>query len=184
MIQPRRNNNEILYVCAVVDVAGHGHVGYQMKTLSLLLIIAAVTVRLETETPVTLHITDVSSSRYVTAGNKGALDSSSKRIGPKQTFTLVDTNDGKMEDGNTVRIKWNTTYWQEDRANGKVVRCPGKEMDATTCTFKVKKQGQLIALQTASGKFVSAPTDGTALVTTNTLGVSTFFELIQNPPAQ
>ena len=139
-----------------------------MKTLSLLLIIAAVTVRLETETPVTLHITDVSSSRYVTAGNKGALDSSSKRIGPKQTFTLVDTNDGKMEDGNTVRIKWNTTYWQEDRANGKVVRCPGKEMDATTCTFKVKKQGQLIALQTASGKFVSAPTDGTALVTTNT----------------
>jgi len=155
-----------------------------MKTLALVLIFAAVTVFVEKETPVTFRVSAGNPNRYVTAGNKGALDSSSKRIGSKQIFTLVDLKGGEIEDGEEVRIKWNTTYWQEDKTNGRVNRCPGKDMDPVSCAFKVKKPGRCIILQTASGKFVVAPADGGALVTTNALGGATLFDLVENPTAQ
>lgn len=120
------------------------------------------------------------SGRYITSGAKGALDASGQKITPRQVFTLVDLNGGSLNNGDKIKIRWEASLWREE--GGKVIRVAAKGAPDRETTFTVKVQGKGIALETASGKLVSAPADGGAVATKEKPDDSTVFEAIPNPP--
>lgn len=123
-------------------------------------------------------------ARYITMVANGGLDASGKKITPKQVFTMIDLNGGSLNDGDKVKIGWESSLWHEDKASGKVHRVPARSASEAECTFKVKVQPKGIMLETASKKLVSAPATGGPLVTSDKPDETTLFEAIPNPTLQ
>lgn len=122
-------------------------------------------------------------NRYVTATSKGGLNTSGAQIAGNQTFVLIDLSGGDLADGDAVQIKWaptgsKPTYWGE--GEGTIGRYGGKPNDANT--FKIKQKApQSIVLQTPSGRFVSVPSRGAALATTDAQDKATTLDIVEIP---
>jgi hypothetical protein len=166
----------------------------------------------KTEKTVAFHTTADTPGRYVTVAAGGIINTSGLEIADRQIFILVDLNGGEIADGDAVQIKYapagsRATYWRE--GEGVINRTGQKPDDA--CTFKIKlpekkdatdttkktdkpdkADGKTddadetapvsIKLQTASGKFVYAPSTGAALITTINEDKAEVLEIIENPP--
>jgi hypothetical protein len=176
-----------------------------MKTLHLAMTVAATTTLLvgtrsfaeEKEKPVAFRT--IADNRYVSAAPKGGLNTTGAKIAGNQTFILVDLDGGDIADGDAIQIKQaptgsKPTYWRE--GEGTISRYGGRPNDASTFKIKLKEKSdkdaadkdaadkdapKSIALQTASGKFVSAPNKGAALVTIDTENKTTMLEIVEVP---
>ncbi len=123
-------------------------------------------------------------ARYVTMKPQGGLDASGDKITERQIFTVVDLNGGSLDDGDKVKIILNNSIWHEDKSAGVVHRVAARGANDAECTFRMKLQGKSVLLETASGRLVSAPAGGGALVTKEKPDETTLFELVTNPTPQ
>jgi hypothetical protein len=126
--------------------------------------------------------------RYITMAPYGGLNASSKDIAARQVFALIDLNGGDLTEGDAIQIKYapadgKASYWHEGES---VIDRVNKLDDA--CTFKIKlkeksdKAGPTtIALQTASGKFISVTSRAEPLSTTDSQDKAIVLEIVENP---
>jgi beta-galactosidase len=141
------------------------------------------------EKRVAFRISAEKPNRYVTAVQNGGLTTKGATIAVNQTFLLIDLNGGELADGDSIHIQWapigsKPTYWGE--GEGTVGRYGGKPKDASTFKITLKEKAdkdapKSIVLQTASGKFVSVPSKGAALATTDTEDKATTLEVVDVP---
>lgn len=160
-----------------------------MKNLSLKLIIAGTMILLAfqfgfaqqpSEKTAALRI---ASGAYLSMVAGGGLDASGKEIGKQQIFTIVDANGGELEDGDKVKIVYETSLWREDKENNKIHRVAIKGSKDAETVFKVKRKDKMLMLQTPSGKYLAI--DGAAIVTTDKQDKAALLELVASvPPAQ
>lgn len=115
-----------------------------------------------TEIPVSMKTAD---GKYVGMVAGGGLDASSDAVTPKQTFTLIDLNGGKVADGDKVKIKYETSQWHEDKDKSLIHRIPIKGANEAECIFKLRVKDKLIYFETPAGKFVSV--DNNSIITTS-----------------
>lgn len=133
---------------------------------------------------VAFRIAAASPARYISTSAGGGLNASGKKITPKEIFTMVDLDGGSLNNGDKIKISWVGTLWHEDKDGGKVHRVPARGAPEAECTFKIKVQSKGVMLETASGKLVSAPTNGGPLATSDKPDETTLFEAIPNPTPQ
>jgi hypothetical protein len=159
------------------------------RTLLKALAVAAVTLLLASlglarqqpqEWPVALRVASGGAAgRYVSSGERGALDAGAQQITKRQVFTLVDLNGGVPSGGDKVMVRWEASLWREE--GGKVVRVPAKGAPEAECTFKIQLKGKHLALVAPSGRYVAVPPDGGALTTTEKADEAALFEAVVNP---
>ena len=114
----------------------------------------------------------------------GGLDASGDKITARQIFTIIDLNQGSLDDGDKVKVWYEGTLWREDKGAGRVHRVAARGASDAECTFRVKLQGKSVVLEAASGRLVSSQADGGALVTKEKPDDTTLFELVPNPTPQ
>lgn len=132
----------------------------------------AVLAQQPTEIAVSLK---TSEGAYVGQVANGGLDAASKSVTPKQIFTLVDLNGGKVSDGDGVKLRFEATLWREDKENSLIHRVPAKIAKDAECVFKLRIKDKLLYLETASGKFVTVA--DSAVVTTSDVKKATLFDI-------
>lgn len=140
------------------------------------------------EKKVALRNTAGEPKRYVGVAPKGEMNVQSTVIGSRQVFTIVDLNGGDLADGDEVQIKHaypdgtGVTYWYD--AGEQIGRRPKAVAEGQ---FKVTKTDAGISLQTASGKFVTAPAPLDPLRLADEAEKAAVFEVVESPvvePAQ
>ena len=52
--------------------------------------------------------------RYVSSGEKGALDAAATQIAKRQVFTLVDLNGGVPSNNDKIMVRWEASVWREE----------------------------------------------------------------------
>lgn len=107
---------------------------------------------------------------YLTASSGGHLDLGVKKIGSKESFTLIDLNGGELADGDEVRIQYvpgkgsgggpgdltKASFWVET-PEGVTRKRQGD-------SFKIQHLGgSKFVFQTLKGKFVGRPAEGSVL---------------------
>ena len=123
------------------------------------------------------------SGEYLMMVAGGGLGAGGKEIGKQQIFTVVDENGGEIEDGDRVKIVYESSIWREDKENKKVHRVPIKGSKDAETVFKAKRKGKSFALQTPSGKYVGV--DGAAIVAVDGQDKAAFLEMATaQPPAE
>lgn len=125
-----------------------------------------------TEIPVSLKTPD---GKYVGQVANGGLDVAANAVSPKQTFSLIDLNGGKIVDGDKVKLLMDTSQWHENKEQKLIHRVPSKGAKEDECVFILKVKDRLIYFQTPSGKFVKV--DDIALITTEEANNATLFDV-------
>lgn len=131
-----------------------------------------------TEMSVSLKTPD---GKYVGQEAGGGLDAVSATITPKQTFTVIDLNGGKVADGDKITLRMDASQWHEDREKGLIHRVPIKGAKEQECLFKMRIKGKLIYFETPSGKYVKVE-NGMLVVTTDAKN-ATMFDVQNVAPA-
>jgi hypothetical protein len=123
--------------------------------------------------------------KYISIAGGGGLNASGSKTGEKQTFTLIDLNGGEVADGDKVQIRYTSiaaataegkgksSYWHVE--DGTLKRRNKLDDD---CTFTVHRKDKTVAFQAVNNSFVSAPSDGSALVLIGTQDDTTSLELV------
>lgn len=122
------------------------------------------------------------SGTYLSTVAGGGLSANAADLAAGQVFTVIDTNGGTLNDGDTVKILWQMTYWHEDKDNNKMHRVPVRGAPEAECSLKMRVKGRNILLETASGRFITAAPDGLALLTTDKRDEASLLEAVPAPP--
>jgi|GEM_PF-5598615 len=137
---------------------------FTMSAIVILLLTSNATTFGQKEYTVAFRTVAGEPSRYITyPGNcEAGLNSGRNEITANAIFTLIDLNEGVIEDGDSVRIKCGDKHW---RASGNSIALEGGIVDKAT-KFKVKRFGNFIMLYTYNRRsFVVAPANGGSLST-------------------
>jgi hypothetical protein len=105
------------------------------------------------------------SGNYVSMVAGGGIDAAAKSVTPKQIFTFIDLNGGTLVDGDKVKIRYEQSFWREDKDKKIIHRVPSKGSKEEECTFILRVKGNSILLETPSGKFVAVSSDGKTIET-------------------
>lgn len=133
--------------------------------------------------PRSAALEDVSSGNFVTTPANGGLAVAAKAVSGRETFAIVDLTDGELEDGDTVKIYYLETVWNEGDKGIFRVSKRGASDDSTT--FTIKKDGTNYKLKAPSGNFVAFNSeDNTALLTTSQEGEALSLNIIWDPAAE
>ena len=111
----------------------------------------------------------------------GGLDASSKEIGTKQVFTMIDLNGGTLSSGDSVKLVFGESQMREDAGAKKIHRVPVRGAKEEECVFKLLVTGKNVLLQTPSGKFIAAATDGKSLEITDKKDETSLLTAVPNP---
>lgn len=131
-----------------------------------------------TEIPVSLKTSDGKFAGMVAGGG---LDAVSKEIGNNQIFTMVDLNGETLSSGDSVKLVFGQSQMREDAGAKKIHRVPIRGAKDEECIFKLLVTGKNVLLQTPSGKFVAAATDGKSLVITDKKDETSLLTAVPNP---
>jgi len=122
-----------------------------------------------------------SNGNYLGMVAGGGLDAMAKEVTNNQIFQVIDINGGTMVSGDPVKLIFAQSQMHEDKDKGIIHRVPIRGAVEEECMFKLIVVGKNIRLQTPSGKFVAAASEGKSIVATDKKDESSLLTAIPNP---